>query len=66
MGAGRRFESQPAGTSQRYALTHCHPGQARTVYLKSQSGGSGLSWEHGESPAVTVLPSVSDAVVSVW
>jgi hypothetical protein len=38
--AGRRFESQPAGTSQRYDLTHCHPGQARIVYQKSQSGGS--------------------------
>jgi hypothetical protein len=30
-GAGRRIESQPAGTSQRYVLTHFHPGQARTV-----------------------------------
>ncbi len=39
-GAGRRLESQPTGTSQRYAPTHCHPGQARTVYQKSQSGGS--------------------------
>ena len=37
--AGRRLESQPTGTSQRYDLTHCHPGQARTVYPKSQSGG---------------------------
>ena len=27
--AGRWFESQPAGTSQRYDLTHCHP--ARTA-----------------------------------
>jgi hypothetical protein len=27
-GAGRRLESQPTGTSQRYDLTHCHPGQA--------------------------------------
>jgi hypothetical protein len=37
--AGRRLESQPTGTSQRDDLTHCHPGQARTVYSKSQSGG---------------------------
>ena len=36
---GRRLESQPTGTPQRYDLTHCHPGQARTVYPKSQSGG---------------------------
>ena len=36
---GRRMKSQPTGTSQRYDLTHCHPGQARTVYPKSQSGG---------------------------
>jgi len=46
--AGTSFESQPqqgaaggrrarpTGTSQRYDLTHCHPGQARTVYPKSQ------------------------------
>jgi hypothetical protein len=26
--AGRRLESQPAGTSQRYDPAHCHPGQA--------------------------------------
>jgi hypothetical protein len=36
---GRRLESQPNRTSQRYDLTHFHPGQARTVYPKSQSGG---------------------------
>ena len=36
---GRRLESQATGTSQRYDLTHCHPGQARTVYPKSQLGG---------------------------
>jgi hypothetical protein len=36
---GRRLESQATGTSQRYDLTHFHPGQARTVYLKSQLGG---------------------------
>ena len=38
--AGRRFESQSTGTSQRYDAAHCHPGQARTVYTKSQSDGS--------------------------
>ena len=27
---GRRLKSQPTGTSQRYDLTHCHPGQAAT------------------------------------
>ena len=31
--------ARPTGTSQRYDLTHCHPGQDRTVYPKSQSGG---------------------------
>ena len=36
---GRRDKSQPAGTSQRYDPAHCHPGQARTVYPKSQLGG---------------------------
>ena len=35
---GRR--ARPTGTSQRYDLTHFHPGQARTVYPKSQLGGS--------------------------
>jgi hypothetical protein len=36
---GRRLESQATGTSQRYDPAHFHPGQARTVYLKSQLGG---------------------------
>ena len=36
---GRRFKSQPAETSQRYDLTHCHPGQAVPSTLKSQLGG---------------------------
>jgi hypothetical protein len=31
--------AKPTGTSQRYDLTHCHPGQDRTVYPKSQLGG---------------------------
>jgi len=34
--------AKPTGTSQRYDLTHCHPGQDRTVYPKSQLGGSGM------------------------
>jgi hypothetical protein len=29
--AGRRFESQHTGTSQRYDLTHFHPGQANSA-----------------------------------
>jgi Major intrinsic protein len=36
-GGGRRKKSQPTGTSQRYDLTHCHPGQA------ASSTGS-LNW----------------------
>jgi hypothetical protein len=40
--AGRQAEEEPrpTGTSQRYDLTHFHPGQARTVYPKSQLSGS--------------------------
>jgi hypothetical protein len=34
-----RFESQHTGTSQRYDLTHFHPGQANSAYPYSQSGG---------------------------
>src|ERR1039457_455771 len=33
---GRRLENQAAGTSQRYDLTHCHPGQARTACTHTQ------------------------------
>jgi len=34
--AGRRFGSQPTGASQRYGPAHCHPGQVRNAYQKSQ------------------------------
>jgi hypothetical protein len=37
--AARRLESQPTGTSQRYDLTHCHPGQAAPSTSESQLGG---------------------------
>ena len=40
---GRRFESQPAGTSQRYGLAHCHPGQTAPPARSFQSGGYGIS-----------------------
>src|SRR5262249_10441299 len=37
---GRQAVREPAaGTSQRYDLTHCHPGQARSVCIDPQSGG---------------------------
>lgn len=49
-GASRRLESQLTETSQRYVLTHCHPGQARTVYPKPQSGGYGLPLSGGNAP----------------
>src|SRR5262249_39409977 len=39
-GAAGGTGARPAGTSQRYDLTHCHPGQDRTVYPKSQLGGT--------------------------
>jgi hypothetical protein len=32
--AGSGYESPPAGTSQRYGLTHFHPGQIRNAYPK--------------------------------
>ena len=32
--AGSGYESPPAGTSQRYGLTHFHPGQIRNAYRK--------------------------------
>jgi hypothetical protein len=38
--AGRRIKSQPAGTSQRYDLTPCHPGQARIAYDDPQLRGT--------------------------
>ena len=36
---GRRLESQPTGTSQRYDLAHFHPGQAAPPTRSLQSGG---------------------------
>ncbi len=39
-------------------------GQA-TIEIAIQNGGSGLSWDHDKSRAVTAMPSVSDAVVTV-
>ena len=39
--ASRQAAREPAAAaSQRYGLTHCHPGQARTAYEDPQSGGS--------------------------
>jgi hypothetical protein len=43
--AGRRVESQPTGTSQRYDLTHCHPGQAApSTRSLNQAGRRAFSW----------------------
>jgi hypothetical protein len=44
---GRRDKSQPTGTSQRYDPAHFHPGQVRTVYPKSQLGGSARGYQPG-------------------
>lgn len=38
-GAGMRLIEAAHRISQRYGLTHCHPGSARTAYPKSQSCG---------------------------
>jgi hypothetical protein len=40
--AGRQAGQEPGqpGPLNATTLTHCHPGQARTVYQKSQLGGT--------------------------
>jgi hypothetical protein len=51
--AGSGYESPPAGTSERYGLTHCHPGQIRNAYPKHNQADQARPEPPQQSHSVT-------------